>query len=148
MAFTIEQDVTINRPIAEVWDYVVEHDDWRRPFVLSVRKLTNGPHDVGSRYENSVKIGFKSGTVVNELTAFNPPTRMSWTQPERHGPVSVIAGSYLLESLGETQSRFTLTNTYEPMGVFRLLAPIARHQVATKVYPQLLRQLKENIENR
>jgi hypothetical protein len=41
MAFRVEESVVIDRPREEVWDYVIEHDEWRRPDVLEVGKVTD-----------------------------------------------------------------------------------------------------------
>lgn len=148
MPFTVEQSIEIDAPIQEVWDYVVEHDEWRQPLVVEVRKLNGGPHGVGSRYEDRFRVAGMSGAVVNELTHFDPPTRMSWIQPEKKPPVYVVEGSYLLEELGEGRTRFTLRNAYQPRGPFRLLAPLIRRKTERDHYPMLLGQLKDKLEDR
>jgi uncharacterized protein YndB with AHSA1/START domain len=147
MAITVEQSINIDRPIEEVWDYLLNHNEWRRPYVLGVRKITESGHGVGARYEDRFKAMGLEGTVVNELTEFEPPRRMSWTQPDKKGPVYVVTGSYTLESL-DGRTRFTLTNRYEMPGLWRLLTPLLRRQTEREIYPTLLRQLKQAIEAR
>lgn len=40
MGFTVRESTSIDRPREDVWDYVVEHEEWRQPQVVRVRKLT------------------------------------------------------------------------------------------------------------
>lgn len=57
----------------------------------------------------------------------------------------VIEGAYILENLGG-ETRFTLTRTYEGNVLWKFLVPIMRLQVSRTAYPQMLGQLKENVE--
>ena len=57
MSFLMEESIEIERPIDQVFDWMQEHDEWRLPYVRSVRPLTDGPMRVGSRYENRIKAG-------------------------------------------------------------------------------------------
>src|SRR5689334_25411680 len=45
--------VVINRPLREVFDYLVDHsnDKYWKPFVTESRKVTSGPIGVGTRFE-------------------------------------------------------------------------------------------------
>lgn len=145
MPFTIEQSVTIDRPIEEVWEYVVHEDAWRRPFVTRVERLDDGPVKPGSRYEDSFNVAGSEGTVVNEITKVERPTYLEWSQPEgQGGPVRVLEGAYVLEDMSG-QTRFTLTNTYEGNGLWKLVMPLMRLQVAKRIYPKMLQQLKEHL---
>jgi hypothetical protein len=140
MAFTVEQSITINRSAQEVWEYVMAHNEWRKPAVLAVRKLTVGPDGVGSRYENRLKMPVGSRTVVNELTVFDPPTRMSWRQPEIKGPFGVVEGHNFLEPVGEG-TLFTIKITYKLPGLWRLIGPLVRRRMENSVFPTELQQL-------
>ena len=86
MAFKVEASIVIDRPRDDVWDYVVKHDDWRRPDVIEVRKLTDGPPGSGTRYEDTVQMMGREMTVVNEVRRFEPPSYMSWTQVSERAP--------------------------------------------------------------
>jgi uncharacterized protein YndB with AHSA1/START domain len=46
--------VVLPHPVEDVYRFVTEAEhetNWRRPFVLASRKLTEGPVEVGSRFE-------------------------------------------------------------------------------------------------
>jgi uncharacterized membrane protein len=145
MAFTVEQSIEIERPRQEVWDYVIEHDEWRRPQILEVRPLSDGPPDVGTRYEDKAQMMGREMKVVNELVRFEPPRLVAWTQVERRGPLYTVEGRYELASV-DGGTRFTLSADYEAPGLWRLVAPLIRRQINTKIYPSLLGQLKSILE--
>jgi hypothetical protein len=145
MAFTVQESIVINRPRPDVWDYVVEHDDWRRPDVVQVRKLTEGSPGVGTQYEDTVQLMGREMTVVNEVTRFEPPAYMAWTQADREGPTYTEEGSYALESVpGGT--KFTLSGEYQASGLWRLAVPLIRRRLQNEMFPRFLRQLKETLE--
>jgi uncharacterized protein YndB with AHSA1/START domain len=145
MAFKVEESIVIDQPREEVWDYVIEHDEWRRPDVIEVRKLTEGPPGVGSRYEDTAKMMGRELVLVNEVQRFEPPRLISWTQVSEEGPVETIEGSYTLESL-DGKTRFTLMGEYKTGGLLGLLTPVIRRQLQNKTYPKILNQLKEILE--
>lgn len=146
MPFKAEESIIIDRPRQEVWDYVIDHDDWRRPDVLEVRKLTDGPPGEGTRYEDTVRLMGREMMTVNEVLQFEPPRYISWTQVGDEGPARTVEGSYELESR-DGRTRFTLSGEYEASGLFRLLAPLIRRQLQNNTFPTFLRQLKEILEN-
>ena len=70
---------------------------------------------------------------------------MSWKQVEENGPAHTVEGQCRLESLNG-KARLTLAAEYGTPGLWRLLAPFARQQIANQIYPRYLRQLKEALE--
>ena len=145
MGFTVEESVVIDRPREDVWDYVVEHDEWRRPQVVRVRKLTPGPPGSGTRYEDTVQMMGREMRTVNEVLDFEPPSIISWTQVDKGGPAYTVKGSYELEDL-DGKTRFTLFGNYEAEGLWRLLVPLIRRQLQNDTYPTFLGQLKDILE--
>jgi uncharacterized protein YndB with AHSA1/START domain len=146
MSFTVRESIVIDSPREDVWEYVANQDEWRRPTVLAVRKLTEGPPKVGTRYEDTVKLMGRDMTIVNELLSYDPPRSMSWKQVEETGPAYAIKGRYDLDALnGKTQ--FTLSTEYGTPGLGRLVAPFIRRRLANHVYPTLLSQLKDALED-
>ena len=145
MSFTVKESILIDRPREDVWAYVVEHDDWRRPDVVEVRKLTEGPPGAGTRYEDTVPMMGREMTVVNEVLRFEPPGYISWTQVSDEGPVQTVEGSYELESV-DGKTRFTLSGTYEASGLLRLLTLLIRRQLQNDTFPTFVSQLKEILE--
>lgn len=147
MPFRVEESIMIERPREEVWAYVLEHNDWRSPEVVEVRKLTDGPPGEGTRYEDRVQMMGRELIVINEVRRFDPPRTMSWTQVGEAGPAYTEEGSYELESVdGET--RFTLAADYGAVGLWRLLVPLIKRQLQKDLYPRYLRQLKEHLERK
>lgn len=146
MAFTVRESIVIDRPREDVWDYVANHNEWRRPTVVAVRKLTEGPPEVGTRYEDTVALMGRKMTIVNELLSYDPPRSMSWKQVEEKGPAYAIEGRYELDALNG-KTRFTLATEYGTPGLGRLLAPFIRQRLANQIYPTLLSQLKDALES-
>jgi uncharacterized protein YndB with AHSA1/START domain len=145
MSFEVQESILIDRPREAVWNYVIEHDEWRRPEIVEVRKLTEGPHGKGARYEDTAKMMGQEMKVVNEILRFEPPSLLSWTQISEEGPSTTIEGRYELESLNG-QTRFTLYGEYEAKGLLKLLVPLIRRQIQNDMYPRFLGQLKEILE--
>jgi uncharacterized protein YndB with AHSA1/START domain len=94
MSFEVQESIVIDRPREAVWNYVIEHDEWRRPEIVEVRKLTEGPHGKGARYEDTAKMMGQEMKVVNEILRFEPPSLLSWTQISEEGPSTTIKGRY------------------------------------------------------
>jgi uncharacterized protein YndB with AHSA1/START domain len=137
--------VVLNKPIEEVFSFLTDPDrdtNWRRPYVLSSRKLTDGPLGVGSRFETVNRFLGKKETVVTEVTALEPPSLLSWKQVNKG--TFVADGSYTLErSNGGT--KLTLELTGEGHGILRPFeSAFARYQ-QRRVIPRFLRQLVEAI---
>ena len=83
MAIEFGGSVLLEKPVEEVWRFLTDPDrdtNWRRPHVLSSRKLRDGPLAVGSRSETVNKFWGKKETVVTEITAMDPPSSLSWRQ--------------------------------------------------------------------
>lgn len=113
--FEVRTTTPLGVTATEAWDYLMSHDEWRLPHVPVVTKLTEGPTTVGSRFENRVRGGGRSWTVINEITHIEPPERLSWRQVNDGGPTRTLEGHYLLESAGG-RSMFTLHTVLETRG--------------------------------
>lgn len=145
MATEFGGSIVLDKPVEEVYRFLTDPDrdtNWRRPHVLSSRKLTDGPLGVGTRFETVNKFWGKKETVVTEITSMQPPTELGWKQVNKG--TFVTDGSYRLEP-ANGGTRFTLTLTGEGRGFFKLLEKrFARYQ-DQKVIPLFLRQLKEAV---
>ena len=136
-------NVVVGKPIEEVWKFLTDPDrdtNWRRPHVLSSRKLTDGPLAIGSRFETVNKFLGKKETVQTEITAMEPPSLLSWKQINKGS--FVADGSYRLER-ADAGTRFTLELTGQAHGA---LAPFERffgRYQDRKVIPRFLAQLRE-----
>ena len=130
--------------VSDVWDYVMMHDDWRLPYVLSVSKLTEGDAVVGSRFENQLKGGGRTWTVINEITSYEPPHKLSWKQTNDEGPTKTIQGGYLIDSV-DGATTFTLHTTLETRGMSAGPVWLNKWILVSRVYPRFLSQLRQAI---
>jgi polyketide cyclase/dehydrase/lipid transport protein len=126
-----------------VWDFLTSESNdagWRAPWVRSVRRLSNEPLAVGTRYETVYRFFGQLQTVIVETSELEPPRRMAWRQVDSPTVVSNI-GSYDLEPLAGDRTRFTVTGTFASRGWRRLLdAPFAwylRHGPVQRQHAQL-----------
>ena len=137
--------VVLDKPIEEVWSFLTDPDhdtNWRRPHVLSSRKLTDGPLGVGTRFETVNRFWGKKEIVQTEITEMEAPRLLSWKQVNKG--TFVTDGGYRLEP-ANGGTRFTLILDGEGRGFFKLLAKrFARYQ-DRDVIPLFLKQLKEAV---
>ena len=110
-----------------VWAFLASEDNdvnWRTPWVRSVRRLSDGPLAVGTRYETVYRFLGRPQTVIVEITELDPPRRLAWRQLD-DPTVDVNLGSYdLVPADGGT--RFTVTGTFQSHAWRRIIdAPFA-----------------------
>lgn len=141
--FTYEGSTEIDAPVEKVWEYLSTHDEWRKPFVESVRALTEGPLRVGARYESVTSMPGKKMSIVNEITIHDPPRHLQWRQINDDVMMVTTEGNYLLETASEGRTRFTLRNHYSSTipGAGLLMPPMMRLVIA----PKLFRQLRDGV---
>jgi hypothetical protein len=136
----------VDRPIAEVFDFLVEgtNDPKFSPRVLSISKEPEGPSAVGTVFISKVKdAGMKTDRRF-ELTEVVPPTKIRWVERSKN-LVTVPDGGYDLEDLGGTQTRVTLFNTLEGHGFGKLIVGFAL-KAANKDADALVGRIKDAIE--
>lgn len=114
----ISNQVTIERPIAEVFDYLSDQSNevhWN-PAVEAMEKLTDGPVGVGTRYRAKWK---GAPPIISECTRYDRPH--GWTY-RNGGPIAVTLDIDLTPADAGTvlHSRFDAT----PHGWFRLIFPL------------------------
>src|SRR5215207_726573 len=93
---------TINRPIDQVFAFLADgtNDTKFSPRVQEIKKLTDGPPGVGTVYSSAVKdAGLKTSREF-ELTEFEQPTKIRWTERSKNA-ITVPEGGYDLEPAGD-----------------------------------------------
>jgi carbon monoxide dehydrogenase subunit G len=136
--------VRIDRPAENVWDYFTDvgnDPDWN-PQAISVRKTTEGPLGVGSRFHVVRKM---SGPMDLEYTEYARPLRWSLRGVGRGMTFTYSAALTPSGSSTELTSRMQL----EPKGVFKLLSPVMRSVTAkqlSEVHLALKRKLESNAQ--
>jgi uncharacterized protein YndB with AHSA1/START domain len=112
-----------------VWEFLTSESNdvnWRAPWLRSVRRQTDGPIAVGTRYESRYRFFGREETVVTELTEVSPARRLAWRQVSR-GSLAVNDGDYELDAV-EGGTRFTVHGVIESHGLARLAdAPFAAY---------------------
>lgn len=114
--------ITIERPAAEVFDYVMEvaHDAEWRADVVEAAYTSAPPHDVGATGFDRIDSNGREMTATWTTTEYKPGVFARWTFDS--GPV-VGSGAYICEQNGH-DTRFTLEAHIRPAGWYRLMGPI------------------------
>jgi uncharacterized protein YndB with AHSA1/START domain len=147
MAIDVEQRVEINRPAAEVFDYLAHAEhmaSWMEEFE-TVEQVSAGPPGKGTTYR------FRMATRGNpestfEWSEFEPARRLAWHgEKMSSGPGSVEPnGQWLLE---EHAGRTELTMRMQPKlgGLMTLFGPLMARSIR-KGAPDNMQRLKEELE--
>lgn len=125
MAGQFSATVTIDRPIEEVFAFLADgqNDTKFSPRVIEIEKKTDGPSGVGTVYASTVKDAGVTTKREFELTEFQPPTRIRWTERSKN-PVVVPEGGYDLAPAG-AGAQVTIFNELEGRGFGKLITPLA-----------------------
>jgi uncharacterized protein YndB with AHSA1/START domain len=126
VAGRFETTVVIDRPIEEVFDFLADgtNDPRFSPRVLEIAKTTDGPPGVGTVYASTVKdAGMKTKREI-ELTEFERPTKIRWSEVSKN-VITAPAGGYDLAPEGEGKTRLSFHNELEGHGLGKLFTPLA-----------------------
>jgi uncharacterized protein YndB with AHSA1/START domain len=147
MAHGFEGTAVIDRPIEEVFAFLADgtNDPKFSPRVQQIQRTTEGPIGVGTVFESTVKDAGMTSSRKFELTDFEPPNRIRWTERSKNA-VTVPDGGYDLEAVSDTQTRVTIHNTFEGHGVGKLLVGFAT-RAASKDAPDFARRIKSAVES-
>ena len=125
MAGQFEATVVIDRPIEEVFAFLADGENDRKfsARVLEIAKTTEGPPGVGTIYASTVKDAGVKTKREFELTEFEQPNRIRWTELSKNAVV-VPEGGYDLVAMDQgTQLR--VFNVLQGRGVGVLFAGLA-----------------------
>ena len=126
MAHGFSATTTIDKPIEQVFTFLADgtNDTKFSPRVQQIEKTTDGPPGVGTRFKSTVKdAGMKSSREF-ELTDFNQPTKIRWTERSKNS-ITVPNGGYDLEPAGEGATKMTIFNEFEGHGFGKVILPLA-----------------------
>jgi uncharacterized protein YndB with AHSA1/START domain len=146
MAGRFEGTVVVDRPIEEVFAFLAdgENDPKFSPRVLEMRKTTDGPPGVGTRYASTVKDAGMKTQREFELTEFDAPTTIRWAERSKN-LVTAPEGGYHLEPAGDGRTKLTVFNSLEGHGFGKLLEGIALRS-ARKGADDFARSIKRAVE--
>ena len=140
---------TIDRPIQQVFAFLADGENDKRfsSRIVEIAKTTDGPPGVGTVYASTAKDGPMTAKHEFELTAFDQPTKIRWTERSRTTPVSAPEGGYDLAPAGDATTQLTFFNVLEGRGVLgKLLEPIALRS-ARKGADAFVASIKSTIES-
>jgi carbon monoxide dehydrogenase subunit G len=145
MANEFEGSAVIDRPIEEVFAFLSDGENDRKfsPRVLEIAKTTDGPPDVGTVYASTVKDAGMKTKREFELTEFESPTRIRWTERSKN-MITVSNGGYDLRSAGEG-TELRVFNEFEGHGFGKLLMPLAL-RAARKDADPFAHRIKDAVE--
>jgi uncharacterized protein YndB with AHSA1/START domain len=125
MAGRFEATIVIDRPIEKVFEFLAdgENDKKFSSRIIEIEKTTEGPPGVGTVYSSTAKDAGVKMRHEFELTQFEPPTRIRWTELTKH-PLVVTEGGYDLAPEGEG-TRVHFFNELQGRGVGVLLQGLA-----------------------
>jgi uncharacterized protein YndB with AHSA1/START domain len=145
MAERFGATVVVDRPIEQVFDFLAdgENDPKFSPRVIEIANKTGGAPGKGTIYASTVKdAGMKSRREF-ELTEFERPSRIRWTELSKNAVV-VPEGGYDLEPAGEI-TRLTFFNELEGHGFGKLIVGFAL-RAARKDADNFVGRIKAAIE--
>ena len=141
----IQHTITIDRPVDEVWDYVLDtrNDPVWITNVVDVGRGADAPVEVGLEIEETYKFLGVRLPMTLKVTEHEPPRRSAIEFS--NGPVPG-RGSYQFDAV-DGGTRFTMTMDTDAHGFFKLAEPVfarmARRDVAAS-----LGNLKDILEAR
>ena len=136
----------IDRPIGEVFDYLAAgtNDPEFSPRVQEIHKEPDGPSALGTIFLSTVKDAGMTTRRRFELTGFQAPTTIRWTERSKN-LVTVTEGGYHLEDLGNSQTRVTVFNSFAGHGFGKLIVGFAR-KAAAKDADAFAQRIKAAVE--
>src|SRR3954469_17305145 len=145
MANDFSTTIVIDRPIAEVFAYLADgtNDPKFSPRVLEIVKATEGPPGVGTVYASTVKDAGMKTKREFELTEFEPPTKIRWTERSKN-MITVRDGGYDLRAAGEG-TELRIFNEFEGHGFGKVLMPLAL-RAARKDADPFAHRIKDAVE--
>ena len=146
MAHEFSGSAVIDRPIDEVFAFLADgtNDPKFSPRVQEIRKTTDGPIAVGTVFESKVKDAGMTTRRTFELTEFDAPMRIRWTERSKN-LITVPGGGYDLEKVSETRTKVTIRNTFEGHGFGKVIAGFAL-RAAIKDAPAFAQRIKSAVE--
>ena len=125
MANDFRGSAVVGRSPEEVFDFLADGTNDRKfsPRVQEIEKVTDGPVGAGTVYRSTVKDAGMKTKREFEITEFERPLRIRWTERSKN-TITVPAGGYDLEPAG-AGTQLTVFNEFEGHGLGKLFMPLA-----------------------
>jgi hypothetical protein len=146
MASEFNGSAVVERPIEQVWAFLAAgtNDPKFSPRVQEIRRTTDAPIGVGTVFESTVKDAGMTTKRAFEVTTFDAPTKLRWTERSKN-IITIPDGGYDLERVGDAQTRVTIHNTFAGHGFGKLIKPLAL-RAAIKDAPAFAERIKAAAE--
>lgn len=138
---TVEKSVVIARPATEVWDYLMDAENWPNwdNTVVESRQITDGSVGVGTRWQGVTRVLGKHINWTAEFTEYDAPKKSTAKSVE--GPLT-----FTLTTLCDAEEQGTrVTHRLESEsglgGVFGRMAD----PIVTKAYGRSIQASLENL---
>jgi uncharacterized protein YndB with AHSA1/START domain len=118
----IQGEITIDRPVDEVFDFVADERNEPRynPRILRVAKLTSGPIGQGTRFRAETTTMGRTAGIAIQYTAYQRPRRLA---SSIHMSAADIQGTLIFNPTA-SGTRMGWTWDLRLRGWYRLLTPI------------------------
>lgn len=143
---TLREHVEIDRPLAEVFDYVVNVENapkWQ-PAVIKVERITDGPIRVGTKFNEVAKMMGRRISTICEITELVTNERFGFKGTST-GPFEYET-TYIVEPRGNA-TLLSVVGNFRTKGLWRLVEPLIKGEVK-KESSQELAAMKRAIESR
>jgi uncharacterized protein YndB with AHSA1/START domain len=146
MAHEFSGSAVIDRPINQVFEFLADgtNDPKFSPRVQQIRQTTDGPVDVGTVFESTVKDAGMTTRRQFEITEVQAPTKIRWAERSKN-MVTVPEGGYDLEQVSDNETKVTIHNVFEGHGFGKLVVGFAA-RAAVKDAPALAQRIKSAVE--
>lgn len=145
--FTVRKSVTIDRPIADVFEFIADGKNDPRwcPSVEEMEQIAGNGARPGTRYRMRHAPGGMKFDAIVEIVDCSPPHSLKWTMTDSG---HTLHGTYELEAFdGKTRLKQTSQITFE--GWLRIPGLLMKHFIARDVKKELGKQfanLKQILE--
>ena len=143
---TLQETIQIDRPVKEVYDYVVNVENTQKwqPAVIEVRRLTEGPIRVGTKFSEVAMMMRRRVHSTCEITQLEPNSTVAF-KGTSDGPLEYQTTYTLVANGNATQLH--IVGSFRTKGLWRLLEPLFGGEVRSQSRHELT-AMKAMIEAR
>lgn len=140
----IEGEITIDRPVEVVFDYVADqtNEPLYNPSMVRAEKVTAGPIGNGTRFRSAMRSVGRTAEMLIECTGYDRPRLLTSTTTMRQADFSYA----LRFDPVEEGTRMRWSGEVRPKGPFRLLGPLITW-VGVRQEKRIWASLKERLES-
>lgn len=144
MSVSLESSVVIDRPVGDVYSYVLDlpsnGPEWA-PDLEAVTKTTEGPIGAGTRFDQVQKVMGRRRHTSLAFTGVDPGRRID--AAAEVGPMSITA--VMTFEPASSGTRVTVAGEADPRGPFKLLSPLLARN-GQRMWDARLAQMKTVLE--